>query len=100
MPPEQIRAARLQLGLTQAQFGDLLGAHWVTVSRWERGELAPTRYQLQLLECFALAGPVPETAHLAEILAGAGVAAALLLLLKAAKGGPCAPERREKKRRR
>ncbi len=100
MPPEQIRAARLQLGLTQAQFGDLLGAHWVTVSRWERGELTPTRYQVELLERFAVAGPAPEIADLAGILAGAGVAAALLVLLDAATGRPAAPPRKAKKRRR
>jgi class 3 adenylate cyclase len=36
-----IRATRLCLGLTQAQLAQTVGVHWVTVSKWERGENAP-----------------------------------------------------------
>ena len=36
-----IRAARLRAGLTQAEVGRLLGRHWNTIARWERGERTP-----------------------------------------------------------
>jgi transcriptional regulator with XRE-family HTH domain len=37
-PPSQwVRALRGRLGLTQPEFGRLVGVHRVTVSRWETG---------------------------------------------------------------
>lgn len=36
-----IRKARENAGMTQAQFGRLIGVTWVTISRWERGVSKP-----------------------------------------------------------
>lgn len=37
----EIKQIRQALGLTQAQFGALIGAHSVTVARWETGRNKP-----------------------------------------------------------
>ena len=51
-----IRTLRERLGLSQAQLGELTGgAHWVTVSRWERGKLKPNASQQGLLGKFEIA---------------------------------------------
>ena len=39
--PQQIRAIRGALGLTQAELGRILGVAGNTVARWERGEREP-----------------------------------------------------------
>jgi transcriptional regulator with XRE-family HTH domain len=41
MRPEEIKAKRLQLGLTQAKLGEALGVSGSDVARWERGERTP-----------------------------------------------------------
>jgi transcriptional regulator with XRE-family HTH domain len=41
MRPEEIKAKRLQLGLTQAKLGAALGVSGGDVARWERGEAPP-----------------------------------------------------------
>jgi transcriptional regulator with XRE-family HTH domain len=81
-----IRRTRKDLGLTQPQFGQLLDVHWVTVSKWERGEARPTPYQSALIEKFSTAAQREEDVgpKVANILIGAGIAAALFLLLRAA----------------
>jgi len=38
-----VKAARKHLGLTQAQFAERLGVHWVTVSNWERAKSEPDK---------------------------------------------------------
>ena len=79
---------RKTLGLTQAQFGQLFGAHPVTVVRWESGEYRPNAHQLMLMENFENAArdrEVQET--IKNVLIGIGVVAALVLLLKAATKG-------------
>jgi molybdopterin-binding protein len=65
-------ALRRRLGLTQARFARLLSVHPMTVSKWERGALAPNARQRATLEALAAArrggaraGPARE---LAEIL--------------------------------
>ena len=40
---EQLRARRLELGLSQAQLGELLGVAGSAVRRWERGTKPPTK---------------------------------------------------------
>src|SRR5687768_10419137 len=85
MNADAIRDTRERLGLTQTQFGQLLGVHWVTVSKWERGLLAPDSYKQALLERFrqtALQRNPPS--DVGEVLLAAGVVAALVLLLVAA----------------
>jgi DNA-binding transcriptional regulator YiaG len=37
--PRDVKRLRRRLGMTQAQFGDLVGVAANTVARWERGEL-------------------------------------------------------------
>jgi DNA-binding transcriptional regulator YiaG len=82
---EQILELRKKLGLTQAQFGKLFGAHPITVVRWESGEYQPNTHQIMLMENFEKSAQDKEVQKtLAGILIGAGVAAALFLLLKAA----------------
>ena len=44
-----LAAIRTNLGLTQAQLADVTGVHPMTVSKWERGVLQPTRHQRALL---------------------------------------------------
>lgn len=38
---ERIRLAREARGMTQSQFAEKIGVHWVQVSQWERGERNP-----------------------------------------------------------
>lgn len=50
--PDSVRKLRKRYGLTQAELGDLLGCHSMTISRWERGDhemRAPTRALLYIL---------------------------------------------------
>ena len=49
---ELTRSARGKLFLSQVQLAKLLGVHPMTVSRWERGILAPSAYQIEFLEVF------------------------------------------------
>jgi len=77
---------RKNLGLTQAQFGQLLGVHEMTVSRWERGEFPPTPYQQTLIEEFGKAAGDKEVKEkLLRFLLGAGFVAALLFVLNKAQ---------------
>ena len=78
-----ISTLRTKLGLSQAQFGNLFGVHPMTVSKWERGLLVPTAYQIALITEFENAAKQKEVRDtLAVVLVGAGIPAALLLLLK------------------
>ena len=88
MKKEEIADLRKKLGLTQAQFGQLFGAHPITITRWESGEYEPNAHQTMLLENFKKSAQDKEVQKtLVAILVGVGVAAALLLLLKAALKG-------------
>lgn len=86
MNAKAIIQVRNRLNLTQAQFGQLLGSHPMTVSKWERGELRPNGYQTALIQQFSVAAKEKEVQeNLKAILIGAGVIAALFLLLKSTK---------------
>lgn len=37
-----LKFEREQLGWTLARMGEVLGVHWNTVARWERGEMTPS----------------------------------------------------------
>jgi DNA-binding transcriptional regulator YiaG len=52
MDPSSIVALRHDLGLSQAEFGQLFGAHAMTVSKWERSLLSPSAYQQALMHQF------------------------------------------------
>jgi putative transcriptional regulator len=41
MTKDEIRELRERLGLNQEQFGNKIGVHFITISRWERGISAP-----------------------------------------------------------
>lgn len=49
---ERLKADRELLGLSQIEFAELLGVHWVTISRWERGVKTPNNYQFAFLLAF------------------------------------------------
>lgn len=57
-PPEISEVARIRYSLkaTQVELAQLLGVHPMTVSKWERGELEPSGYQLALLRDLRLDG--------------------------------------------
>ena len=77
---------RSRLGLTQPEFGQLFGIHWMTVSKWERGLLEPTAYQTALMNEFLTATKKREVdVQVKAILIGMGIAAALFFLLSAAR---------------
>lgn len=48
----EVTRIRNGLGLTQGKFADLVGAHYMTVSRWERGIARPTPYVLAVIQVF------------------------------------------------
>ena len=50
-----VRTIRTRLGLSQKDLAGLVGAHAMTVSKWERGLLKPTPHQRRLLATFAAA---------------------------------------------
>jgi len=86
MTKEEIRGIRADLNLTQAQFGQLLGVHEITVSRWERGEFQPTPYQEVIMREFGKVARDKEVkAAIVGILIGAGVIAALYYLFDKAR---------------
>jgi len=87
MTPYQILQLRTALGLSQVQFAQLFGVHFMTVSKWERGVLLPSPYQLALLDRFALTAAAKQEEakeRVKQLLVGAGVVAALLFLLSKA----------------
>lgn len=40
---ERYRTARKRLGLTQTELGDMLGIHWTTICRREKGRIPVNR---------------------------------------------------------
>jgi molybdopterin-binding protein len=64
---------RKRLGLTQARLARLTGVHTMTVSKWERGVLAPNPHQRAILAALAGrgAGDSEPARELAEFLNGA-----------------------------
>lgn len=86
MNGESITNLRKRLKLNQMEFGNLLGVHPMTISKWERGTLAPNHYQSALMQEFAKAADKQDVRDtIGSLLLGAGIAAALLLLLSKAK---------------
>lgn len=80
----QISSLRRSLGLSQVEYGQLFGAHYMTVSKWERGVLQPTAYQIALMHQFQATADARKDQAKEEVknlLVGAGVVAALVWLL-------------------
>lgn len=51
----QVKTVRTRLGLSQQDLGRILGAHAMTVSKWERGVLKPNAHQQGILQALARA---------------------------------------------
>jgi putative transcriptional regulator len=51
---KDVAAVRLSVGLTQAQFAELLGASIGTVRKWESGERSPSGAAARLLHLLAV----------------------------------------------
>jgi transcriptional regulator with XRE-family HTH domain len=88
MNPNDIAQLRKDMGLSQADFARLFGAHFMTVSKWERGISSPTAYQLGLITEFRRTANLKKEQiqeQLQSLLIGAGVIATLLWLLSSAK---------------
>ncbi len=88
MISSEIAYLRRALGLSQVEFARLFGVHFMTVSKWERGIVSPTAYQVALMHEFRRATEVEQAKvneQLKNLLVGAGVIAALFFLLKLAK---------------
>lgn len=53
MTPDELRAARFSLGLTQSQLASVMGLRGAAaVSEWERGERSPDGRSVRLLEAY------------------------------------------------
>lgn len=87
--PAQVLAIRQALGLSQTPFGRLLGAHKMTVSKWERGLLEPSAPAAAMLHTFQVAAERrPALAHETPLaIEASGVPYALWRVLSAAFGG-------------
>lgn len=83
MTGREIRAIRIALGLTQAQFGTFFGVQDRSVSRWETNSLIPTPHQIRVIERLARAieVPPPPSEDIGKIILTAGAIVALSLLL-------------------
>lgn len=81
-----VKKVRSKLMLIQVRFAQLFGVHPITVSKWERGILRPSSYQIALMQAFARAAErKPDVGPMvAERLARAGVVSAIYLLLRTA----------------
>jgi transcriptional regulator with XRE-family HTH domain len=80
----EIVTLRRLLGLSQVEFGQLFDAHSMTVSKWERGVLRPTAYQIALMRQFQITADLKKDQareQVKNLLVGAGVVAALVWLL-------------------
>jgi putative transcriptional regulator len=84
MQAQDITSLRKSLGLSQVEFGQLFDTHSMTVSKWERGILRPSAYQIALMNQFKKTSDVKkdvEREQVKNLLVGAGVVAALVWLL-------------------
>jgi putative transcriptional regulator len=85
--PSDITKLRRDLKLTQLEFAQLFGVHHMTASKWERGELKPSGYQLALMTEFRQGlKNDPNVANLlSAMLVGSSVTNALYMLLHRAR---------------
>lgn len=52
MTPQEIINLRLRLDITQTALGQLVGAHQMTIWKWEQGQLSPSPIQSAFLATF------------------------------------------------
>jgi DNA-binding transcriptional regulator YiaG len=50
MKPEEIKALRMAIGVSQEKFASLLGTTVVTINRWENGKTKPSRLYVRELK--------------------------------------------------
>jgi len=84
LTPPEIASLRKALGLSQVQFAQLFGVHFMTVSKWEHGGIVPSPYQFALMVKFAQTAKAKSDEaqeKVKNLLVGAGVVAALVFLL-------------------
>lgn len=87
MRADEITLIRRCLQMTQAELAILVGAHEMTVSKWERGRLRPTRFQIGLLGVASRAvSVVPDIGLAARAQLVAGPMPALALLFNVVYG--------------
>lgn len=87
MNPETISQLRKDMALSQVSFGQLFDAHFMTVSKWERGISQPSPYQVALMARFREKIDLQKAVAAEEVkrlLVGAGAVAALVWLLSKA----------------
>jgi putative transcriptional regulator len=80
----EIVQLRKNLGLSQVEFAQLFGGHFMTVSKWERGLSSPSAYQEALMRQFSSTAErkkAEASEEVKKLLVGAGVVAALAWLL-------------------
>jgi DNA-binding XRE family transcriptional regulator len=58
-----IRSVREALMLTQTDFGKMLGTHYMTVSKWERGLMRPQALELAMVDLLEQAVAKGERDH-------------------------------------
>lgn len=84
MNPSEILRLRKDLGLSQVDFAQLFDAHFMTISKWERGIASPSPYQAALMQQFRTktdAERAKAQEEVKRLLVSAGVIAALTFLL-------------------
>lgn len=77
MRPDHIKRLRETLDVSQGELAALLGVHFMTVSKWERGLLDPSAFYSGLLERMAHVRAL----HLKRTIVEQGSVAALLRAL-------------------
>ena len=94
--PADITDLRKSLKLTQQEFAQLFGVHHMTASKWERGELRPTGYQLALMTDFGqgLKNDPNVSELLSAMLVGSSITNALFMLLHRSRLAKSSPKRR------
>lgn len=56
--PDEIKALRQSMKMTQAAFAELVGVDQATISNWEKGKATPTGPAQRLLASYAANPPV------------------------------------------
>ncbi|MCH9637752.1 MAG: helix-turn-helix domain-containing protein [Gammaproteobacteria bacterium] len=84
---DDVRSTRVTLGLTQTELATILGLHYVTVCRWERGHMTPKPWVLAIFHRFRVAATKADIGgRMARVLALRGPLAALYLGLAVSYG--------------
>lgn len=82
-----VATTRHALGLTQTELAAVLGLHYVTVCRWERGHMTPKPWVLAIFERFRAAAQVANVGgRMSRVLAIRGPLAAMYLGLAVSYG--------------